>query len=597
MKKSYSLAESFLASVIAPRPVHANNHDEGPKARQIISKCTFLQTMTALTVIGLLTLLSVVPQAAAQGRRAEAFARVKEVQEKHLQNLMDRFGVVGSGIGLNQQGEPAIKVFVETLADAAGLPQVLDGVPVAAKVTGKIVALACPNDNPTAMCGRPVPIGVSTGHPLVTAGTIGARVIKNGQVYALSNNHVFANENNAVKAGPGYAGDPVLQPGQYDNNYGDYFNNIIGTLHDFEPIKFCTPFFIFWLCSQTNQIDAAIASSTTSLLDNSTPPYGYGKPKSAIYGDINGDGVIDGNLATLLLGLTVQKCGRTTGCTTGTITDVNFTIDVGYGTGTARFVDQIIVGSNDAFIGGGDSGSLLVDLNVQPVGLLFAGGSGGTLAVANRIDLVLNRFAVTVDGEDAPPPQPVAPVAAFSGTPTSGNHPLTVNFTDQSTNNPTSWNWDFGDGNPASTVQNPSHIYTVAGTYTVTLTVANAGGSDGEIKTNYITVNTPPATTMHVASISVTREGSSSRRRGVATVTIVNASDQSVQGVTVTGDFWGPRTDNNRTGTTNSSGQATLKSGWQRNPQGKWCFRVTNVIGGGLTYNSAANLESQDCEP
>ncbi len=86
---------------------------------------------------------------------------------------------------------------------------------------------------------------------------------------------------------------------------------------------------------------------------------------------------------------------------------------------------------------------------------------------------------------------PSAPVADFSGSPTSGAAPLTVNFTDQSTNSPTSWSWDFGDGG-TSTAQNPSHEYTSAGDYTVSLTAANAGGSDTATKTDYISV-TPPA--------------------------------------------------------------------------------------------------------
>ena len=86
----------------------------------------------------------------------------------------------------------------------------------------------------------------------------------------------------------------------------------------------------------------------------------------------------------------------------------------------------------------------------------------------------------------------VPPVAAFNGTPTSGDYPLTVDFTDASTENPTSWSWTFGDGG-TSTAQNPSHTYTAAGTYTVSLTVSNAFGSDTETKTNYITVGgTPP---------------------------------------------------------------------------------------------------------
>ncbi|MBP6876235.1 MAG: S8 family serine peptidase [Candidatus Eisenbacteria bacterium] len=83
-----------------------------------------------------------------------------------------------------------------------------------------------------------------------------------------------------------------------------------------------------------------------------------------------------------------------------------------------------------------------------------------------------------------------APVAAFSGTPLSGNTPLTVVFTDQSSGSPTSWSWNFGDGG-TSTAQNPSHVYTSEGSFTVTLTATNACGSDGETKTNYITTTTP----------------------------------------------------------------------------------------------------------
>jgi PKD repeat protein len=77
--------------------------------------------------------------------------------------------------------------------------------------------------------------------------------------------------------------------------------------------------------------------------------------------------------------------------------------------------------------------------------------------------------------------------ADFSGSPTSGTAPLAVSFTDQSSGNPASWSWNFGDGG-TSTSQNPSHTYTAPGTYTVTLTATNACGSDGETKTDYISV-------------------------------------------------------------------------------------------------------------
>jgi len=88
------------------------------------------------------------------------------------------------------------------------------------------------------------------------------------------------------------------------------------------------------------------------------------------------------------------------------------------------------------------------------------------------------------------PPPP--PVADFSGTPTSGDYPLTVDFTDLSTNSPTSWSWDFGDGVGTSTLQNPSYAYTAAGSYTVSLTATNAYGSDNETKVDYITATAPP---------------------------------------------------------------------------------------------------------
>ena len=77
--------------------------------------------------------------------------------------------------------------------------------------------------------------------------------------------------------------------------------------------------------------------------------------------------------------------------------------------------------------------------------------------------------------------------AGFTADLTSGPVPLTVNFTDQSTGDITSWSWDFGDG-ATSTEQNPSHTYTDAGTYTVSLAVTGPCGSDTEVKVNFITV-------------------------------------------------------------------------------------------------------------
>jgi len=109
-----------------------------------------------------------------------------------------------------------------------------------------------------------------------------------------------------------------------------------------------------------------------------------------------------------------------------------------------------------------------------------------TNAAGSDIETKVNYISVTA--------AVVAPVAAFSGTPTSGDEPLTVDFTDLSTNSPTSWLWDFGDST-TSTGQHPEHEYAGDGTYTVTLAATNSAGSDEEEKVDYITVSavvTPP---------------------------------------------------------------------------------------------------------
>jgi len=87
-----------------------------------------------------------------------------------------------------------------------------------------------------------------------------------------------------------------------------------------------------------------------------------------------------------------------------------------------------------------------------------------------------------------------APVANFSASATCGQAPLTVNFSDLSTNAPTSWSWNFGNGQ-TSTQQNPSFTYTLPGTYTVTLSSANIAGTDMEEKIGYITVVAPVSVT------------------------------------------------------------------------------------------------------
>ena len=344
-----------------------------------MSKTFFCKALLVIVAVFVLTVFSSV--LLAQGPGDEPFERAKAAQEKHSPRLLAIDGIVGTAVGFNREDNPVIKVFTARPA-VAGIPKKLDGVPVHVLVTGKFYAVPGqpegkrpkkpkePVDR-TARFDRPVPIGVSTGHPDITAGTITCRVTDGNNVYALSNNHVYADENKAS------IDDNVLQPGRVDGGVNP--TDAIGTLYDFEWINFG---------DANNTIDAAIAISSTELLGNATPDDGYGTPSSTT--------------EAAYVNQRVQKYGRTTGLTKGQVWAVNWTGNVIYSTGTARFVNQIMVyNGKGGFIGPGDSGSLLVSARhgKMPVGLLFAGNQTGTYAIANPIDIVLETFGVTIDGQ------------------------------------------------------------------------------------------------------------------------------------------------------------------------------------------------------
>jgi parallel beta-helix repeat protein len=98
------------------------------------------------------------------------------------------------------------------------------------------------------------------------------------------------------------------------------------------------------------------------------------------------------------------------------------------------------------------------------------------------------------------------PQANFSSDSTSGTAPLPVHFTDTSQGYLVSWQWDFGDGN-TSNMQDPPHIYSVNGKYTVTLTVSSAYGQDEIVRSNYINVgpiSSPSPTASPTPTLTVT---------------------------------------------------------------------------------------------
>jgi PKD repeat protein len=147
---------------------------------------------------------------------------------------------------------------------------------------------------------------------------------------------------------------------------------------------------------------------------------------------------------------------------------------------------------------------------------------GFTQTSSNRPDI---QFDWTI-----PSIPPISEFSASTLSTCSGD----VCFTDLSTNSPTEWLWDFGDGN-TDTTQNPCHTYTTTGNYNVSLLATNAFGSDIEIKSGLINVNLSGATP--VAASCTPNTLNNTLGFGISNVeinTINNASGGSAEGY---GDF------------------------------------------------------------
>lgn len=412
--------------------------------------------------------------------------------------------------------------------------------------------------DPTSRFDRPVPIGVSTGHPSITAGTIGSRVTDGTNVFALSNNHVYADSNEAT------IGDPALQPGPFDG--GTSPADDIGTLYDYEPIQFN---------GSDNYMDAAIVLSSTANLGNATPSDGYGTPSSVP--------------VSATLNLPVQKYGRTTSLTTGLVSEINATVNVCYEgflicTKMARFVDQIGI-TPGSFSAGGDSGSLVVtnDADNNPVGLLFAGSS--TRTFANRIDLVLTRFGVSMDGEAGTNPPAVSITSPSAGSAfDSGASIAFAGSADDAEDGDltdsliwtSSIDGQIGSGGSFSAVLSD-------GNHTITASVTDLDGAISSDSVS-ITVGSPPAeaTTVSVDSVTYSTEGP---HLFIAVALVDNLGDP-VSGASVdillmnrdTGQLW-TGTD----GTTGDNGTVTWRL--KQAPPGCYTTIVTSVIAHGLAWD------------
>jgi hypothetical protein len=292
-------------------------------------------------------------------------ARVAEVQDKRETELLALPNVVGVATSMKVKGDKptggtCLSVFVEKKQQIkkGRVPVRVDGVATDVVEVGKLEPMVF---NAKV---RPALPGYSMGHFNITAGTYGCLVRDlrrcccpqscdcscrkeecPSDYLILSNNHVLAASNEASE------GDLILQPGPIDG--GVYPSDAVATLERFEPIVFGRSGF--------NLVDAAVAR-----------PLEGRNVTASIIGSLIPRGV---NQA--FIGSPVIKAGRTTQVTTGRVLAVNATVVVsGYSGGAAQFRHQILTTAMSA---GGDSGSLLMDGDLNAVGLLFAGSSAITI--------------------------------------------------------------------------------------------------------------------------------------------------------------------------------------------------------------------------
>ncbi len=329
---------------------------------------------------------------------SDARATLKQASTR----LLSQANVVGTGVGFKVSGgrttdTPSLicsvtkKMGKDKLSSQDIIPSSIDGVTTDVIETGRIRAFQDHTGR-----HRPAPGGVSIGHYEITAGTLGCLVTRNGEKYILSNNHVLANSNDAN------IGDPMLQPGPHDG--GTPQSDQIAELTEFVPIEFLLP---------EIPSDCKLAGSVIALLNAGSNAIGsrtrfrITRPQAStnlvdaaiahplnpadVSDEIMEIGTLNGS-AEATLGMAIQKSGRTTGYTTGNITQIDVTVNVQYGPGNiAQFTDQLMAG---AMSQGGDSGSAVLDMDRRLVGLLFAGSESNT--IMNRIQHVFTALNVSV---------------------------------------------------------------------------------------------------------------------------------------------------------------------------------------------------------
>ncbi|RZN42234.1 MAG: hypothetical protein EFT35_01925 [Methanophagales archaeon ANME-1-THS] len=328
--------------------------------------------------------------------------KLAEVKRVYEHELLQKANVVGVMTGYKiKEGKKTDELSIislvekkipkEELKKKDLIPTTIKGVTTDVIPVGKLRALQIDKK----ARHRPCPMGTSGGHYLITAGTNGEllRDKKSGKICIGTNNHVGANSNNAV------VGDLYLQPGPYDG--GTTQSDILGYLLRFVPIAFfgepsTCPAARFW--SGLYNIPAGLFGRRTRLRPVIEYPE-YNLVDAAMIEVAEKDvsvGIVDIGLPKGVrqaqIEMHVQKSGRTS-CHTvdGPITGIDATIGpISYGTTKfAYFKDQIVI-SKPGFSAGGDSGSLVLDMDGYAVGKLFAGSE--EITIANHIQNYLAQL-------------------------------------------------------------------------------------------------------------------------------------------------------------------------------------------------------------
>ena len=331
----------------------------------------------------------------------QTLARARQVYWRVLPDLLPRKNVVACGLGYKIRGEEqteelSVVVSVKRKEPEAQLsehdlvPQQVDGMKTDVVETGHIRAQV-PTGDPKAR-HRPAPPGVSIGHELITAGTFGLVVQRNGERFILSNNHVLANSNDAA------IGDPIRQPGPVD---GGTSADQIAALEDFVPLDFGEQPGQCGVAQFAADVLNALAELTQSShrLRTVEQTDGINLMDAALARPLSPDLIIPEIMnigfptgtADVMLGQRVQKMGRTTGLTEGVVQQIDVTVNVDYNGRTLRFTDQVFTSDMSQ---PGDSGSGILDMDKRVVGLLFAGSDRVT--IFTPIERILSHFDVDI---------------------------------------------------------------------------------------------------------------------------------------------------------------------------------------------------------